>query len=164
VLGMSMVALSGAWGQTMYFTDYGHDHISRADLDGSNIVQLVTKAADGIEDPTGIALDVAGGKMYFTDNGNDDISRADLDGSNIVVLVTGLDGPTGIALDVAGGKMYWSDGGTVNGVVDAVWRADLNGSNVTCMTPDQGSQLTGIALDLPAAEPVLPAGTTIMAK
>ena len=76
--------------------------------------------------PTGIALDVAGGKMYWTDRGTDKIQRANLNGSNVEDLLTsGLDRPTGLALDMSGGKMYWADTGT-----DKIQRANLNGSNV----------------------------------
>ena len=75
----------------IYWTDYGTDKIQRANLDGSNIVDLVTQ---GLESPDGIALDVAGGKMYWADYGTDKIQRANLDGSNIEDLITrGLDTP-----------------------------------------------------------------------
>ena len=43
----------------IYWTD--DDKIQRANLDGSNVENLVTQ---GLVDPEGIALDVAGGKMY----------------------------------------------------------------------------------------------------
>ena len=82
----------------MYWTDSGTDKIQRANLDGSNIEDLVTQ---GLSYPAGIALDVEGGKMYWTDSGTDKIQRANLDGSNIEDLVTqGLRGPVGIALGV----------------------------------------------------------------
>ena len=58
--------------------------IQRANLDGSHIEDLVTQ---GLEGPTGIALDVVGGKMYWTDSGTEKIQRANLDGSHIEDLV-----------------------------------------------------------------------------
>ena len=84
----------------MYWTDWGTDKIQRANLDGSNIEDLVTQ---GLSSPSGIALDVEGGKMYWTDWGTAKIQRANLDGSNVEDLVTrtqGLRGPNGIALGV----------------------------------------------------------------
>ena len=82
----------------MYWTDYWTDKIQRANLDGSNVEDLITQ---GLGSPGGIALDVAGGKMYWTDSGTDKIQRANLDGSNIEDLVTqGLGSPRGIALGV----------------------------------------------------------------
>ena len=43
----------------MYWTDLGTEKIQRANLDGSNVEDLVTT---GVVRPAGIALDVAGGK------------------------------------------------------------------------------------------------------
>ncbi len=105
----------------MYWADYGTNKIQRADLDGSNVEDLITT---GLNNPFGIALDVGGGKMYWTDYGTNKIQRADLDGSNVEDLISGLSRPYGIALDVGGGKMYWTDSRT-----SRIQRADLNGSN-----------------------------------
>ena len=109
----------------MYWTDKGTGKIQRANLDGSNVEDLVTRT-QGLTEPHGITLDVAGGKMYWTDKGTGKIQRANLDGSNIEDLVTqGLREPLSIALDMAGGKMYWTDFDT-----DKIQRANLDGSNV----------------------------------
>ena len=91
----------------MYWTVGGAGIIQRSNLDGSSVEDLIT----GLEEPDGIALDVAGGKMYWTDWGTDKIQRSNLDGSSVEDLITGLKEPYGIALDVAGGKMYWTDWG-----------------------------------------------------
>ena len=115
--------------------------IQRANLDGSNIEDLVTQ---GLVWPFGIALDAAGSKMYWTDGFRKKIQRANLDGSNIEDLVTqGLGDPSGIALDVEGGKMYWTDIGT-----DKIQRANLDGSNIEDLVT-QGLRIPkGIALDV----------------
>ena len=52
--------------QKMYWTDFGTDKIQRANLDGSNVEDLVTT---GLSGPRGIALDLANGKMYWADAG-----------------------------------------------------------------------------------------------
>ena len=107
----------------MYWTNPGAGKIQRANLSGSNVEDLVTS---GLSSPTGLALDVAGGKIYWTDRGTDRIQRANLSGSGVEDLVTsGLNTPSGLALDVAGGKMYWADTGT-----NKVQRANLNGSGI----------------------------------
>ena len=123
----------------MYWTDEWTEKIQRANLDGSNIEDLVTQ---GLEGPSGIALDVEGGKMYWADWGTDKIQRANLDGSNIQDLVTGLTAPYGIALDVAGGKMYWTDYGT-----EKIQRANLDGSNIQDLVTGLNTPY-GIALDV----------------
>ena len=80
---------------TIFWTDSGTEKIQRANLDGSDVQDLVTQGLVG----DGIALDVEGGKMYWTDSRYDrgwkgKIQRANLDGSNIEDLVTqGLVGP-----------------------------------------------------------------------
>ena len=129
----------------IYWTDSGTDKIQRANLDGSNVQDLVIRE-HGLSWPQGIALDVAEGKMYWTDSGTDKIQRANLDGSNVQDLVIrehGLSWPQGIALDVAEGKMYWTDSGT-----DKIQRANLDGSNVQDLVTRGLRYPSGIALDV----------------
>ena len=83
-----------SWWFTDYYQRETAGKIQRANLDGSNIEDLVTD----LSFPGGIALDVINGKMYWTDSGTDMIQRANLDGSNIENLVTDLEVPQGIAL------------------------------------------------------------------
>lgn len=91
--------------------------IRRADLDGTNVQDIVTS---GLDYPDGIALDVKSGKIYWTQyltnslekihiNSLGKIRCADLDGTNVQNLVTGLGRPEDLALDVAGDKIYWID-------------------------------------------------------
>ena len=81
----------------MYWADQNTGKIQRANLNGSQVEDLITTT--GSPDPTDIALDVASGKMYWTDQGTDKIQRANLDGSNVEDLITtGLDNPYGVAL------------------------------------------------------------------
>ena len=126
-------------GDQMYWTDTGAYKIQRANLNGSNIQDLVA----GV-DASGIALDVEGSKMYWT---NDliagKIQRANLDGSNIEDLATiGSSSLADIELDIAGGKMYWTDfaGGRIQ-------RANLDGSNVQNLITGLRSP-NNIALDV----------------
>ena len=124
----------------MYWTNAGRwDSIQRADIDGTNVKDLVTT---GLSEPQDLALDLAGGKMYWTDQGTDKIQRAYLDGSNIEDLVSTLDYPVGLALDVTEGKMYWTDMGT-----DKIRRANHDGSNVEDLVTKGLSRPRGIALD-----------------
>ena len=81
----------------MYWTDVGTDKIQRANLDGSQIEDLLPDRRS----PAGLALDLATGKMYWTDAGTNKIQRANLDGTRIEDLVTGLSEPMGLALDIA---------------------------------------------------------------
>ena len=121
--------------QYIYWVDFVTNKIQRANLDGTNVQDLIP----GLGRPVGIALDMSGGKIYLTDRdrylhrdhaGKNSIRRANLDGTNIETLVTG--GPTvkeGITLDSAGGKMYWVEwGDSID--ADKIQRANLDGTNV----------------------------------
>ena len=141
--GVRVTVSSGSGGGTpkMYWTDVVTDKIKRANLDGSNVEDLITT---GLSAPNGIALDVGRGKMYWTDFNNRKIQRANLDGSNVEDLITtGLTNPPGIALDIARGKMYWMDQGT-----DKIQRANLDGSNVEDLITTGLTAPQGIALDV----------------
>ena len=125
----------------IYWTDEETGKIQRANLDGTNIQDIVTT---GLASPSGIALDVAGGKMYWGDGVAGKIQRANLDGTNIQDIVTMgfLESPYGIALDAAGGKIYWT-----NWFAGKIQRANLNGSNIEDIVTEDLEFLEGIALD-----------------
>ena len=123
----------------LYWGDWGTGKIQRADLDGSNVEDLVTT---GLRTPYGLAVDEAGDKLYWTDWGTVKIQRADLDGSNVEdVITSGLVNPWGLAVDEAGDKLYWTDVGT-----DKIRRADLDGSNVEDVITTGLSTPWGLAL------------------
>ena len=125
----------------MYWIDSGTDKIQRADLDGTNIEDIVTT---GLRTPSGIAVDTTADKVYWIDSGTDKIQRANLDGSNIQdIVTTGLRTPTDIALDLTGNKVYWIDSGT-----DTIQRANLDGSNIETLVTTGLRTPTGIAVDL----------------
>ena len=125
--------------EKMYWVDLGQ--IRRADLDGSNVEDLVTT---GLIETEGIDLDVIAGKMYWTDHGTDKVQRANLDGTVVEDLVDGLG--TGkkvaIALDIWGGKMYYTDVG-----LKEILRANLDGTNIEALVSGL-VEPRGIALDL----------------
>ncbi len=127
----------------MYWVDMGQ--IRRADLDGSNVEDLVTT---GLLETEGIDLDVAAGKMYWTDQGTDKVQRANLDGTVVEDLVDGLGAgkKVAIALDIAGGKMYYTDAG-----VKEILRANLDGANIEALVSGL-SEPRGIALDVAAGK------------
>ena len=131
----------------MYWTDRFADKIQRANLDGSNVEDLITT---GLSTPWGIALDVGRGKMYWADPDTDKIQRANLDGSQVEDLITtGLNTTYNIALDVGRGKMYWtnaaSDG---DGRTSKIQRANLDGSNVEDLITTGVIGPVSIALDV----------------
>ncbi len=105
-------------------TESARTRFAARNLDGTGVEDLVTS---GLNDPGGIALDVAAGKMYWVDTDTFKIQRADLDGGNVEDLVTGLGGPRRLKLDLFHGKMYWTDDGPLTNTIS---RANLDGSSV----------------------------------
>ena len=119
VRNMSLsIALDVAAGK-MYWTD--DDGIQRADLDGTNIEDVISLPSGA----GGIALDIAAGKMYWI--GAAGIQRANLDGTGDIetLINTELSFLSAIVLDITAGKMYWAD--ALNGTIR---RANLNGTSV----------------------------------
>ena len=127
----------------IYWADYGSDKIQRANLDGSEVEDLVTT---GILGPRGLALDSENGKMYWSDKDTDKIQRANLDGTNIEDLVTtGLKYPYTVRLDVRAEKVYWVDRHTRK-----IQRANLDGTQVedlVTLSPPHEYITNGFALD-----------------
>lgn len=133
-----------ATAQKIYWTEAGVGTIRGANLDGSNVEDVVT----GLSVPSGIALDLGAGKMYWADWDAGKIQRADLDGSNVEDLVSGLSAPYGIALDLSNGKMYWTNVGIPWEPDGSIQRAALDGSNVENLITTAVASPYGIALDI----------------
>ena len=151
--------------QYIYWTEWGSGKIRRADLDGSNVQDIV----DTGYYPVGIAIDLSNGKLYWTDktsnnhydqNATNRVVRANLNGTNVEVLFSERNTPESlftyfqIVLDPTEGKIYWSKSIFTLPEVGAVLRANLDGSNVEEIitgfkegTGRSGS-LRGLTLDL----------------
>ena len=98
-----VIPIRDAGAGKMYWTDWVTEKIQRANLDGTQVEELVMGLGESEAEPYGLALDLAGGKMYWTDVELGKIRRANLDGSGVEELVTsGVFGPAGLALDLAG--------------------------------------------------------------
>ncbi len=108
--------------------------IMRSNVDGSEIETVVT----GVDKPSDIALDVAGGKIYWTDYVADVVRRSNLDGTDVEDLfVVGANlNPGGIALDLAEGKVYW--GQSTQDDRMNIMRMNLDGSNQEVIAFDFG--------------------------
>ena len=120
---------------SIYWTDL-RGKIQRANLDGSNVEDVVT----GLTKPKDIAIDVKHEKLYWTEEFGEiakpNIWQANLDGSNIqrIITSTNLEYPKGleirvkgIAVDVKHGKLYWTE---IGNPIECIRRADLDGTNV----------------------------------
>lgn len=114
----------------MYWAGIETSKIYRANLDGSDIIEILDTGTS----PIAVELDLVGQKIYWTENGTGGvIRRANLDGTGIETLVTGLGNTLGLALDPFAEEMYWTDFhfGTIT-------RAKFDGSGIETI-------LTGLA-------------------
>lgn len=125
-LGLSTTAMA----QKIYWTDSTNMKIHRADLNGSNIEDVV----DATAPPAGIVIDSVEQKMYWAelDGANSRLMRANLDGSDAETIHTG-DTSGFLAMDEIGRKLYYSSGTTVR-------RVGLDGSDDEHMATDSTSQ------------------------
>ncbi len=136
------IAIDPAGGK-MYWTNPGAGKIQRANLDGSQVEDLVTS---GLDDPCGIAVDPVGAKVYWANRLAHKIQRANLDGSAVEDLVTiETGGPRGVALDLTAGKVYWAAT-----VARKIQRANLDGSKVEDVVTISYPSLYPIAIALDA--------------
>jgi len=125
-------------GGHIYWTNMGNPKandgtIDRADLDGTNVTNIVPSGATWT--PKQLQLDAKNRKLYWSDREGMRVMRSNLDGSNIETLVeTGhgdadrLDARNwcvGIAVDVDGGKFYWTQKGNDKAGQGRIFRAGL---------------------------------------
>ena len=122
-----------ATGSKMYWALYNHISdvytIHRANLDGSDVQDLVSEYSDSHDSNQNLVLDAFRGRMYWISRDRDGvytIHRANLDGSDIQDLVFGLGRLRNLVLDATEGKIYWID--SIGGV-NSIQRVDLDGSN-----------------------------------
>jgi len=97
------------------------DSISRANLDGAGVENIVT-SADGLSGPKGIVVDRQGQRVYWSDLTTSKIQSADFDGSDIQDIRTGVNVVDDLAIATDIGKLYWS------GSAASIHRANLDGT------------------------------------
>jgi len=122
----------------IYWTNMGNPKandgtIDRADLDGTNVTNIVPSGATWT--PKQLQLDAKNRKLYWSDREGMRVMRANLDGSNVETLVETGHGDAdrsdarnwcvGIAVDVNGGKFYWTQKGNDNADEGRIFRAGL---------------------------------------
>jgi Low-density lipoprotein receptor repeat class B len=104
------VAIDVANGK-IYWADQAFDAIRRANLDGTDVEDVVVIDVDGNSASRiwDVDLDLSAEKVYWTDEGTHKIQRANLDGSNVEDVRNGISEARSIALDTVNGHIYFAD-------------------------------------------------------
>ena len=119
---------SSTHGVDIFFADIFNPELTNGSIRltnqlGTSLLTLVNTGG-GLRD---LAYDPVELKIYWTDVDNFMIRRANVDGTCVENIITsGLGFPSSIDVDVVGRKIYWGDQADK---MQAIWRADLDGSN-----------------------------------
>ncbi len=127
-------------GLKVYWSDKETGIIWRAYLDGSK----VEMAAEFLNRPEGLALNVLRGEMYVVTNENA-IERMDLNGANRQTLVEGyplLWRPNTLAANLGKGSVAWSDAS-----LGAIGEVDAEGNDVRFQLLPGPTEANGLAVD-----------------
>lgn len=117
MLVVASSSTEGAPGDKLYWSDPVAGKIQRADLNGSNVEDILT----GLPGPGDLAIDSSAGKMYWASPLG--IRRANLDGTGLEDSVAGVPAFR-VALDPIRSKVYWTEFG------ERIRRANYDGTNV----------------------------------
>src|SRR5882762_842560 len=125
-------------GGHIYWTNMGNPKandgtIDRADLDGTNVTNVVPPGATWT--PKQLQLDAKNRKLYWSDREGMRVMRSNLDGSKIETLVDTSHGDprpgpdltkwcVGIAVDAGRGQIYWTQKGPEKGGLGRLFRAN----------------------------------------
>lgn len=131
----------------MYWSDRFEELVKKADLDGSNVINIAANQYDVYP----LALDKVNQKIYwaYRDAGTSSyfIQQADLDGSNVVNVTTTTGFCTTLLVDPANNALYW--GNRISGTNNKIFKANLDGTNHQVFKNETGEFyfINGLALD-----------------
>uniref|UniRef100_A0A8C8GSY6 Nidogen-1 n=1 Tax=Oncorhynchus tshawytscha TaxID=74940 RepID=A0A8C8GSY6_ONCTS len=126
----------------VYWTDITGPSISKASLEGGDIISLVTT---DLESPEGLAIDYLARLMFWTDSMKDRIEVAKLDGSQRRVLFdTDLVNPRPIVADPSYGRLYWADWNRDGPKIEM---SNMDGTDRTVLVKDDLGLPNGLTYD-----------------
>ncbi len=132
-------------GPKVYWSDKETGVIWRAYLDGSN----VKIAAESLDRPEGLALNMLRGEMYVVTNENG-IEKMDLNGADRQTLVEGyplLWRPNTLAANLGRASVAWSDAS-----LGAIGEVDAEGNDVRFQLLPGPTEASGLAVDESAGQ------------
>ncbi|MEP2667355.1 MAG: FG-GAP-like repeat-containing protein [Cyclobacteriaceae bacterium] len=134
----------------------GFSKIGKANLDGSNAIDIVP---GGLDAPLDVALDLNNPnppKVYWSENvggggGDDEIHRVGLDGSDFEVPYSGFsDEISGLEIDETNNYVYWTDAAKAEIFRGLIGETNLStNEKLIDFNPSSAAGLFDIALDIP---------------
>ena len=132
----------------IYWAERGSRKVQRADLDGTNIEDIV--AFTGFENPYSVALDVANNRLFISDSSEDLVWTADLEGNNLTAFPE-----DGMALDYRDidynpldDKVYWLAKGSIFGNPESrIFRANPDGTDSEAIILLEGDDIAALEID-----------------
>ncbi|KAF3688158.1 Nidogen-1 [Channa argus] len=126
----------------VYWTDITGPVISKASLNGGDIIPVITKE---LQSPEGIAIDHVARLLFWTDSMRDTIEVSKLDGSQRRVLFdTDLVNPRPIVTSPAYGRLYWADWNRDGPKIEM---ANMDGTDRTVLVKDDLALPNGLTFD-----------------
>ncbi|KAK2817579.1 hypothetical protein Q5P01_025770 [Channa striata] len=126
----------------VYWTDITGPAISKASLNGGDVVPVITKE---LQSPEGIAIDHVARLLFWTDSMRDTIEVSKLDGSQRRVLFdTDLVNPRAIVTSPAYGRLYWADWNRDGPKIEM---ANMDGTQRSVLVKDDLGLPNGLTFD-----------------
>ena len=100
-IGIAAGVAVNAPAQQIVWVEYGNsnqDRVMRANLDGSNVQQLINGSTAGLIQPRNVVLDLTAGHMYVSDVWGNKVARTNLDGTGQVTVLSNITDAYGLAL------------------------------------------------------------------
>ena len=126
-------------GGKMYWADAATGKIQRANLDGSDMQDLIT----GRPFMADLELDLTAGKIYWTEPNHGTLWCADLNGDNVKDVRTGLNLPYYFEIDTTGNSVYWAE---LNNSV--IHRMSLDGTGTIDTVVSGQDRIRDVGLDM----------------
>jgi hypothetical protein len=120
----------------IYWSDFSHQTIGRANNDGSGVNDSFIHTGAGA---TGVAVDAA--HIYWANQNENSIGRAGIDGSGVNnSFITGAAKPTGVAVN--GSSLFWSS------IEGPIGRANIDGTGKNTEFIKGVSESCGVTVDV----------------
>ncbi|XP_034043534.1 nidogen-1-like [Thalassophryne amazonica] len=128
--------------KTIYWTDITGPAISKATVNGGDVIPLVTTE---LQSPEGVAIDHVARLLFWTDSMRDTVEVAKLDGSQRRILFhTDLVNPRPIVTDPKYGLLYWADWNRDGPKIEM---SNMDGTDRTILVQDDLGLPNGLTYD-----------------